>query len=138
MRDGVEVKLLPQQGELYVFAQSRDRVTKERAMRRRQLRALWARLQKLQAMKLEARPLLLKLGEARGQYRAAWRLLDFELPAAGGEGAAAFTFRLNRRKLRIACRREGRYPFGFAQGRGSCAPTSPDATPPNSGSFTCG
>ena len=29
-RPGVEVKLLPQDGELYVFAQSLDRVAKER------------------------------------------------------------------------------------------------------------
>ena len=41
---GVQVKLLPQDGELYVFAQSADRVAKERAMRRRQLKWLWARL----------------------------------------------------------------------------------------------
>src|SRR5437660_7860001 len=32
-RPGVQVKLLAQEGELYVLAQSRDRVAKERAMR---------------------------------------------------------------------------------------------------------
>src|SRR6266851_1064126 len=37
-REGVKVKLLAQEGELYVFAQSSDRVSKERAMRRRQLK----------------------------------------------------------------------------------------------------
>jgi hypothetical protein len=31
-RPGVDVKLLPQDGELYVYAQSRDRVAKERAI----------------------------------------------------------------------------------------------------------
>ena len=35
VREGVEVKILPQDGELYVLAQSRDRVNKERSMRRR-------------------------------------------------------------------------------------------------------
>ena len=35
VREGVQVKLLPQDGELYVLAQSADRVSKERAMRRR-------------------------------------------------------------------------------------------------------
>jgi hypothetical protein len=40
-RPGVQVKLLPRDGELYVFAQSRDRVAKERAMRWRQLKWLW-------------------------------------------------------------------------------------------------
>ena len=43
-REGVQVKLLPQDGEVYVFAESRDRVAKERAMRRRQLKWLWTRL----------------------------------------------------------------------------------------------
>jgi hypothetical protein len=33
-RPGVLVKLLPQDGELYVFAQSADRVAKERARSR--------------------------------------------------------------------------------------------------------
>jgi hypothetical protein len=40
-RPGVQVKLLSQEGELYVLAKSRDRVAKERAMRRRQLKRLW-------------------------------------------------------------------------------------------------
>jgi hypothetical protein len=43
-RPDVQVKLLAQDGELYVFAQSVDRVAKERAMRRRQMRWLGARL----------------------------------------------------------------------------------------------
>jgi transposase len=109
VRPGVEVKLLPQPGELYVLAQSRDRVNKERAMRRRQLRALCKRLGKLRTMRLNLRQLLLKLGEARGRYRAAWRLLNLQLPPAGQKGAAAFSFRLNRDKLRQTRRREGRY-----------------------------
>src|SRR5260370_29273889 len=40
VRPGVEVKVLPQENELYLFAQSHDRLKKERAMRRRQLKAL--------------------------------------------------------------------------------------------------
>ncbi|MFA7234987.1 MAG: hypothetical protein WC076_12845 [Terrimicrobiaceae bacterium] len=97
-------------GQLYVFAQSRDRVAKERSMRLRQLRGLLHRLKELHAMKLSAKDLLLKLGEARERYRAAWRLLGFELPSLRGKKrAAAFSFRLNREKLRNARRREGRY-----------------------------
>src|SRR6266581_2242510 len=38
VREGVQVKLLPQDQELYVLAQSTDRVNKERGMRRRQLK----------------------------------------------------------------------------------------------------
>jgi hypothetical protein len=39
-REGVAVKLLENDGELYVFARSDDRVAKERAMRGRQLKWL--------------------------------------------------------------------------------------------------
>src|SRR5690242_21952578 len=46
-RPGVQVKLLAQEDEIYVLAQSRDRVAKERAIRRRQLNRLWARLKQL-------------------------------------------------------------------------------------------
>ena len=110
VRDGVDVKLHADEGELYVFAQSRDRVAKERSMRLRQLRGLLRRLKELHAMKLSAKDLLLKLGEARERFRAAWRLLDFELPVLRGEKrTATFSFRLNREKLRNARRREGRY-----------------------------
>src|SRR5712664_4494174 len=78
-------------------------------MRRRQLQALWKRLGKLQNRILSARQLLLQLGEARGRYRAAWRLLDVQFPAPPTKGPATFSFRLNREKLRQARRREGRY-----------------------------
>ena len=48
VRPGVEVRVLAQEDELYIFAQSQDRLNKERAMRRRQLKALWKRLGQLQ------------------------------------------------------------------------------------------
>jgi DDE family transposase len=104
-KPGVQVKLLPQDGEIYVFAQSADRVAKERAMRRRQLKWLWARLKQLSAMRITREELLMKLGAARHKAPAAWRLVDVEVPA----GSAVFSYRLNRNKLRVARRREGRY-----------------------------
>src|SRR6202051_377441 len=109
VRPGVEVKVLPQENELYVFAQSPDRLKKERALCRRQIKALWKRLVQLQQMKLKARELLLKLGEAKGSYRTAWRLMHIQLPEPTTEGIASFSVALNRQKLRIARRREGRY-----------------------------
>src|SRR5436190_24221291 len=78
-RPGVQVKLLAQEGELYVLAQSRDRVAKERAMRRRQLKRLWARLKQLSTMQLTREELLMKLGAARDQSHAAWRLVTIEI-----------------------------------------------------------
>ncbi len=107
VRPGVAVKLLPQEQELYVLAVSRDRINKERAMRRRQLSALVKRLKQLQQMKLSStQKLLLKLGQAKGQYPAAWRLIDIVMPEPP---ATSFSFRLNRKKLRQVRLREGRY-----------------------------
>ena len=105
VREGVDVKLLPQEQELYVLAQSRARIHKERAMRRRKLKWLWARLGQISAMDLEREELLMKLGAARAKARAAWRLVDVEVAAEG----ATFSFALNRKKLRQARQREGRY-----------------------------
>jgi hypothetical protein len=105
VRPGVEVKLLPQDGELYVLAQSRDRVAKERAMRRRQLKWLWKRLGQIAAMKLTREELLMKLGAARSRAPTAWRLVALAVPKRG----ATFSYRLDRDKLRQARRREGRY-----------------------------
>jgi transposase len=105
VREGVEVKLLPQELELYVLAQSRARIHKERAMRRRKLRWLWARLKQIADMRLEREELLMKLGAARAKARAAWRLIDVEVAPTG----TAFSFTLDRQKLRQVRRREGRY-----------------------------
>lgn len=73
------VKLLPQDDELYVFAESKDRVAKERAMRKRQLKWLWKRLAQVAAMKLTREELLMKLGSARSQVPTAWRLVDIKV-----------------------------------------------------------
>lgn len=105
VRDGVQVKLLPRENETYVFAQSTDRIAKERAMRRRQLKRLLPRLQQLSEMTLTSKERLMKLGAARSDYPAGWRLLDVEIESDGN----AFTYRLNRSKLRQVRRREGRY-----------------------------
>ena len=105
VRPGVEVKLLPQEQELYVLAQSRARIAKERAMRKRQLKWLWARLAKLSTMSLGHEELLMKLGAARAKSAAAWRLIDVEV----AEHTATFSYALNRQKLRQVRRREGRY-----------------------------
>jgi hypothetical protein len=104
-REGVKVKLLAEDGELYVFAQSVDRVTKERAMRRRQLKWLWKRLRQIDAMDITREELLMKLGAARSRAPAAWRLVDIEID----KERPSFTFALNRKKLRTTRRREGRY-----------------------------
>jgi len=104
-REGVEVKLLAEGDELYIFAQSADRVSKERAMRRRQLKWLWARLKKLAEMDVSREERLMKLGAARSKAPSAWRLVTTDVDKATG----ALTYALDRAKLRKARRREGRY-----------------------------
>lgn len=88
VRPGVEVKLLPEDDELYVFAQSIDRVAKERAMRRRQLKWLWARLKQLSPMRLTREELHMKLGAARAKAPTAWRVVEVKVE----KHSAAFAY----------------------------------------------
>ena len=74
-------------------------------MRRRQMKWLWARLEKLSTMELTRDQLLMKLGAAKSKTNTAWRLVELTV----AEGAGTFSYRLNRDKLRQARRREGRY-----------------------------
>ena len=104
-REGVDVKLLPQAGEVSVLARSRDRVSQERSRRRRQLKGLWKRLQELAGMELKRDALLMKLGAAKQQAPAAWRLVNIQWPGAEKK----FQFALRKDKLREVRRREGRY-----------------------------
>jgi hypothetical protein len=104
-RAGVKVKLLPIDNELYVFAESAERVTKERAMRRRQMKWLWKRLRELAAMEISREEMLMKLGAARSRAPAAWRLVNIEMDTE----SSMFIHTLNWKKLRVAWRREGRY-----------------------------
>ena len=123
-RPGVQVKLLAQEGELYVLAQSRDRVAKERAMRRRQLKRLRARLRQLATMALAREELLMNWCRARSVPR---RLASDTIEVAAD--SATFSYRLDRNKLRQARSREGRVSVR--------APTSSRKTPPSCGAIIC-
>jgi transposase len=105
VRDGVDVKLLPQDNEVYVLAQSWDRILKERSMRRRQLKRLWTRLHDLKGMSLNRDALLLKLGAAKQQSPSAWRLVQVTIP----QKDEPLQFSLRKDKLRAVRLREGRY-----------------------------
>ena len=127
-REQVEVKLLEREGELYVLAKSEARVDKERAMRRRSLKKLIKRLKELQLQKLTRDELLMKLGAAKKEAGRAYGLVSITLAPAQPATASAsktsvaskarrdvsaqtqgFEFLLNRHKLRVVRRREGRY-----------------------------
>lgn len=110
-RESVSVKLLDAEGEMYVYVLSQDRVRKERAMRRKKLKGLWARLKELQQMKgLSRDDLMLKVGQAKEKAGNAYGLVEIRFPEAGEPvDAAHFTFRLRKEKLRQRCHQEGRY-----------------------------
>jgi transposase len=113
-RAGVRVKLLAQDKELYVCVESKDRVSKERSMRRRRLGKLLERLEELQQQQPSYEQLLLKLGAAKQQAGRVWSLVKITLPPAPAKKAqrrerCEFSFKLDRKRLRKAWRREGRY-----------------------------
>mgnify|MGYP006294178859 CR=1 FL=1 len=125
-RENVRVKLLEEEeNELYIYVESADRIAKERGMRRRKLKKLWARLKKLQEMKLTRDQLMMKLGAAKTEAGRAWNLVNIRVYQHPKEGKkkrlAGLLFALNKEKLREVRRREGRYLL-----RTNLASQSPD------------
>lgn len=110
-REKVQVKLCPEDQELYVLVESQDRLQKERAMRRSRLRRYWKRLRELRKMKgLHRDDLLKKLGAAQADAGRVQGLVEVQEPASGQEvNEQTFSYKLNRSKLRQWRRREGRY-----------------------------
>ena len=108
VREGVQVKQLATEEDIYVLAQSDARIDKERGMRRKRLRRYVDRLQALKGQKLTRDQLLMKLGAARHEAGRAANLIKVEIPK-GSATTASLAFRLQRDKLRQVRRREGRY-----------------------------
>jgi len=111
VREQVQVKLHPENQELFVLVESQDRVQKERAIRQRRLRRYWARLQEIGKMKdLERDDLLKKLGAAQAEAGRTQGLVGVTVPAEEQKvSEQTFRFKLLRAKLRQWRRREGRY-----------------------------
>jgi hypothetical protein len=110
VRDGVQVKRLSVDDDVYVLAQSAARVDKERAMRRRRLGRYVQRLHALQGQALTRDQLLMKLGAAKHDAGRAANLIKVKVPGtAPNIKTTSFTFELDRAKLRQVRRREGRY-----------------------------
>jgi transposase len=115
VRPSVRVKLLSQDQELYVLVQSQARVSKERAMRRRKLKILWARLKELQEQRPSYEALLMKLGAAKQEAGRVWSLVEVKLPKTPRtkkgrqQRVKGFEFTLRTGKLREVFKREGRY-----------------------------
>jgi transposase len=108
VRDGVQVKRLATDEDVYVLAQSDARIDKERGMRRRRLRRFVSRLQAIQAQALTRDQLLMKLGAAKHDAGRAASLVKVTVPKDSAP-TASLEFTLDRHKLRQVRRREGRY-----------------------------
>jgi transposase len=111
VREDVSVKLIRDGEEIYVYAQSHNRINKERAMRKRRLRRLLKQLHALRNRKrLRRDELLMKLGAARKEAGRAFALLEIRIPDPGQPiNEQTFHWRINRTKYRQVYRREGRY-----------------------------
>jgi transposase len=114
-RPSVRVKLLSQDQELFVLVNSQARVSKERAIRRRKLKKLWARLKELKEQRPSYEALLMKLGAAKAEAGRVWSVVEVNLPKvprtrkARQQRVADFQFALKQDKLREVFKREGRY-----------------------------
>ena len=106
---------MPHEGELYVLVNSQARVSKERAIRRRKLKVLWARLKELKVQRPSYEALLMKLGAAKQDAGRVWSLVEVTLPQAPAtkkerqQRVLDFAFALKKGKLREVFKREGRY-----------------------------
>ena len=108
VRDGVQVKRLATDEDVYVLAQSDARIGKERGMRIKRLRRYIERLKAIQGQSLTRDQLLMKLGAARHDAGRAASLVSVSIPKQTST-TASLEFRLDRAKLRQVRRREGRY-----------------------------
>lgn len=109
-RQKVTVKLLKEEGELYILVKSENRIMKERSMRRRRLKKLWKRLKQIGEQKNNRDELLLKIGAAKKDAGRAYSLVEINLPEKDEPvNDKTFSFSLKKEKLRTVRKREGRY-----------------------------
>ena len=110
-RESVRVKILQQESEFYVYVESHDRVAKERSMRRRRLKRLWASLPELRNRKKITRDaLLMHIGALKKEGGRDFGLVRISIPNPQEPvNEHTFHFELDRERLRRTLRREGRY-----------------------------
>jgi hypothetical protein len=121
LRQGVEVKLLAQDQEVYVLAKSQGRREKETAIRRKKLARLLRTLRALR--RTRQRPwkrdtLLHKLGADHKEAGGAWHFVTITAPKARQPvNRDTFKFELLKDKLKDAEQRDGHYLLrGFNAG----------------------
>jgi len=102
VRDSVEVKLYPHEGELYVLAKSSGRQAKEIAMRRKRLARLLRKLRAMRRSLPQRDQLLLRIGAAKKEAGRAFGFVKIRLPNKDQEVTrATFTFTRTRRSSNL-------------------------------------
>jgi hypothetical protein len=110
VNETVEVKLLPQEGEVLVLAKSQGRQAKERAIRRRKLARLLRKLRAMRQRPPSRDQLLLRLGAAKTEAGRAFQFVELCLPKPGeAVTRQTFWFRLDKKKFQQAELRDGHY-----------------------------
>ena len=114
VHEGMKVKLLEQDGELYIQAASDDRRKKENAMRRRKLKKLVRGLNRLKRrvgrMKVKRDSLLERVAVLRKEAGRVSAFVRITKPAAGeAVNRATFTARLDKAAWKKAIERDGCY-----------------------------
>jgi transposase len=110
VRESVKVKLLAEDGEIYVLARSEGRQAKERAMRRRKLVGLLRTLRAMRRSLPERDKLLMRIGAAKKEAGRAYGFVEIKLPQEGETvSRETFSFAVNKEKLKKAELRDGHY-----------------------------
>jgi hypothetical protein len=110
VREGVEVKLCPQEGELLVLAKSRGRQEKEIAIRRKKLKRLFKGLIALRRSCPDRDRLLQRIGVLKHQTGRAAGMVEIHVPAAGeAVSKKSFHYRLRAEKFKQAEILDGHY-----------------------------
>lgn len=109
-KNGVSVKLVESEGEVYILAKSLGRFKKEKAIRVRRLRNLWQQLRELREQCPSRDRLLMKIGAAKKEAGRLFSLVDIKLPKQNEDVTVeTFSFTFNTERYRTVMNREGAY-----------------------------
>jgi transposase len=110
VHEALQVKLVEQEGEVYVLARSEDRRLKERAIRRRKLKRLVQGLNAMKRRPMSRDVLLQKIGALKAEAGQVKQFVKIHLPKEG-EPVTRTTFRcsFDWRGWRCSREREGAY-----------------------------
>ena len=110
VRDSVDVKLYPHEGELYVLAKSEGRQLKEMAIRRKRLVRLLRKLRAMRRSLPKRDTLLLRIGATRKEAGRAFGFVKIRLPLKDEPVTRqTFSFTVDKTKLKAAQQRDGHY-----------------------------